>query len=83
MKEVNAPTHVREVPERLYDRAGAAARLSISLRTLDDQCALGNIPVVRIGRAVRFRPTALDFFIEANETRLNAKRRSAMRGGRK
>jgi excisionase family DNA binding protein len=64
----------------LYDRNEAAARLSVSLRTLDEQIALGNISVVRIGRTVRFRPAALEAFIEANETKLSARRRAAIRG---
>jgi len=73
-------TH-EETKALLLSRPEVAAKLAISLRTLDEQIALGNIPVVRIGRrSVRFRPSALDFFIEANETRLNAKRRAAIRG---
>lgn len=64
----------------LLTRPEAAAKLAISLRTLDEQIANGNLPVCRIGRSVRFRPSSLDYFIEANETRLNAKRRAAIRG---
>lgn len=71
---------VKESSVCLYDRLEAAARLAISLRALDEQVARGNIPVVRIGRSVRFRPSALEYFIEANETRLTAKRRAAIRG---
>lgn len=70
----------KETSALLYSRPEAAAKLAISLRSLDEQVALGNIPVVRIGRSVRFRPFALDFLIEANETRLNPKRRAAIRG---
>lgn len=78
-----SPKETRELSALLYDRPEAAARLAISLRTLDEQVALGNIQVVRIGRSVRFRPSALEFFIEANETRLTAKRRAAIRGKKK
>lgn len=67
----------------LLTRHEAAAKLAISLRTLDLQIANGNISVCRIGGAVRFRPTALDYFIEANEHRMSAKRRAAIRGTRK
>lgn len=73
----------KDLTALLFNREEAAQKLSISLRTLDEQIAKGNIPVVRIGRSVRFRPSALDFVIEANETRLSAKRRKAIRGGSK
>ncbi|MGD9419537.1 MAG: helix-turn-helix domain-containing protein [Verrucomicrobiota bacterium JB025] len=49
----------------LYDRHEAAARLSISLRTLDEQTARGAIEVIKIGRAVRYRDSALMAFVEA------------------
>lgn len=62
----------------LLSRPEAAARLAISLRTLDLETSLGNIPAVRIGRRnVRYRPAALDAYIEASESRVNPKRRTA------
>lgn len=67
----------------LYTRPQAAAKLAISQRNFDEQCALGNIPVVKIGKSSRFRPSALEYFIEANETRHNPKRRAAIRAARK
>ncbi|MES2438620.1 MAG: helix-turn-helix domain-containing protein [Verrucomicrobiota bacterium] len=73
----------KELIALLYTRPEAAAKLSISLRNLDEQIAVGNLPVCRIGRSVRIRPSALEFLIEANETRLTPKRRAAIRGNRK
>ena len=61
--------------KRLLDRPQAAAYLCIALRTLDEQTASGSLACVRIGRAVRFKPSALDDFIDANETRIAPKRR--------
>lgn len=72
-----SPKDEKELTALLYTRPEAAAKLAISLRTLDEQCALGNLPVVKIGRSCRFRPSALQYFIEANETRIRPKRRAA------
>jgi excisionase family DNA binding protein len=74
-----SPKETKEVSALLYDRAEAAARLTISLRHLDEQTALGNIRVVRLGRAVRYREAALVAFIEENETPLDPKRTAARR----
>jgi excisionase family DNA binding protein len=63
----------------LLNRGQAAEYLTVSLRTLDEQTSIGNIPVVRIGRACRFRKSALDYFIEANESRARPKRRAVAR----
>lgn len=52
----------------LYDRAEVAAMMTISLRTLDELVARGEIQVVRIGKAVRFTMSALEAFIEDHET---------------
>lgn len=70
------PTDEKELTALLYTRPQAAAKLAISLRTLDEQVALGNLPVVKIGKSARFRPSALQYFIEANETRIRPKRRA-------
>jgi excisionase family DNA binding protein len=67
----------KESKAMLFTRHEAAERLAIALRSLDEQVTAGNIPVVRIGRSVRFRPSALQFFIEANETRMRPRRRAA------
>lgn len=80
MEKHSAPQQTKELTTLLYDRPEVAARLAISLRTLDEQVSLGNIQVVRIGRAVRFRPSSLESFIEANETRLTEKHTRSPRG---
>lgn len=64
----------------LLNRPQAAAFLGVAMRTLDEQTANGSLKVVRIGRAVRFRPATLEDFIEANETAANPKRRRVARG---
>lgn len=64
----------------LLNRHESAAFLNVSLRTFDERVAKGEIVVCRIGRACRFRRAALEAFIDANESKLNAKRRAAIRG---
>jgi len=71
------------VPGALLDRHEAAAILNVSVRTFDERVSKGEISCVRIGRSCRFRREALDRFIEANESRLTAKRRASIRGNRK
>lgn len=53
---------------QLLNRAQAAAQLGVALRTIDELISNGSLKVVRIGRAVRFRPESLQDFIEANES---------------
>lgn len=48
-------------------RPEAAEYIGISLRILDERTANGEILRVKIGRSVRYRVSALDNFIEANE----------------
>ena len=54
----------------LWTPAEAAAALRISPRLLWSRTKLGEIPCVRIGKAVRYSPTALQATIDrmANET---------------
>jgi excisionase family DNA binding protein len=59
----------------LLTRLDAAGILNVSLRTIDEKIASGDIPVIRIGRSVRIRPEALERFVDANETRINFRRR--------
>ncbi len=72
-----------ETIDPLLTRIEAAAVLTISIRSFDQRVAKGEIQVVRIGRSCRFRRSSLASFIEANESRLTAKRRAAIRGTRK
>jgi excisionase family DNA binding protein len=63
------------VMQPLLTRLDAAGILNVSLRTIDEKIASGDIPVVRIGRSVRIRPETLELFVNANETRVNFRRR--------
>jgi excisionase family DNA binding protein len=68
---------------KLLKRLEAAKLLTVSLRTFDGLVLTGDIPVVRIGRAVRIKPEAIDRFIEASETRMKPwKRRGVRKGGK-
>ena len=67
----------------LLTRKEAADILKVSVRSVAQYIADGDLPVVRIGGSVRFRRVAIDRFIESSETRLSAKKRSAIRGGGK
>jgi excisionase family DNA binding protein len=67
-----------DAPKHLLTRIEAATALSLSVRMVDSLVRSGDLPVVRIGRSVRFRSSTLDYFIEARENR-GAKKR---KGGR-
>lgn len=69
MSPVNATT------APLLNRKEAGTILGVSLRTIDDLISTGDLPVVRLGRAVRIKPAAIDYLIEARETRGNKKNR--------
>lgn len=56
-------------PQRLLRLPEAALQLSVSLRTIHVLIASGALASVRIGRSVRVRPSALEQFVEARETR--------------
>ena len=53
----------------LLTRQQAAASLGVSLRTIDNLATSGDLPTIRIGAAVRIRPSALEYFCEAHESR--------------
>ena len=65
---------VKATIEKLLKRPEAAERLATSLRTLDASIASGDLEVIRIGRAVRIRESALELFIEARATRTNPRK---------
>lgn len=58
----------------LLNRKEAGIILGVSLRTVDELVSTGDIPVVRLGRSVRIRPSAIDYLIEARETRNNPRK---------
>lgn len=66
----------------LLNRKESGTILGVSLRTVDELISTGDLPVVRLGRAVRIRPSALDYLIEARETRTNPRKQSK-KGGSK
>ena len=67
--QTQQPPPAPDLSTLLYDRVEAAARLAISIRTMDDLIARRAIEFVKIGRSVRLRPQALVSFIEANTHR--------------
>jgi excisionase family DNA binding protein len=64
--------------EKLLTRKEAAAILGLGWRTVDENIAKGALPIVKIGRNVRIKPSELQKFIEARETRVNPRQK----GGR-
>jgi excisionase family DNA binding protein len=56
-------------PEPLYTRKQACERLNCSLSTLERLIRRGEIPVVRMGRKILIRESALERWIEAHEER--------------
>ena len=65
----------------LLTRQQAAALLGISLRSVDNLVTAGDLPAIHIGRVVRIRPSAIEYFCEAHESRRNPRtgKRSAVR----
>ncbi len=55
----------------LLKREEAAEALCVSIRKFDMLVESGDLAVVRIGRSVRIRQSAIDYFIEARESRVN------------
>ncbi|MDP3851450.1 MAG: helix-turn-helix domain-containing protein [Luteolibacter sp.] len=56
----------------LLTRSQVAETLAVSIRTVDELIHTGDLPVVRLGgKSVRFRPAAVQLFIEASESRRN------------
>jgi len=53
--------------DNLLSKQEAAQRLSISLRNLDNRIKTGSIPFVRLGRLVRFIPSDIQKYIEADK----------------
>lgn len=75
-------THGRNLPpvittNQLMTRSEAAEALALSVRMIDELVKSGDLPTVRIGRSVRFRPSALEYFVEARESRMNPRKKGA------
>ncbi len=51
----------------LLTRSEAAKALAVSVRKVDYLIAAGELPVVRMGRTIRIRPSAIEYFVEARE----------------
>jgi len=60
----NAPVGLCPVPRLLLTPKEAAAALGISPRLLWSKTKIGEIPCLRIGKAVRYSPTALQAWID-------------------
>jgi excisionase family DNA binding protein len=58
---------------QLLTRREAAECLRQSVRMVDMLIASGELPAVRIGRSVRIRPSAIEYFISARESRIKVK----------
>jgi excisionase family DNA binding protein len=56
------------VTTQLLDADQVAAVLLVSPKTVIRMAQAGELPVVRIGRYYRFRPEALDAWLEQRET---------------
>lgn len=65
---MNAKQPQQQTDERLIDEREAAAFLGLSTCTLrNDRLSARRIPFVKIGRAVRYRPSRLREFVEQSE----------------
>ncbi len=59
-------------PPGLVDTFETARRLGVRPRHVRDAVAAGRLPVVRIGRLLRFRPGDIDAFTAANRVVVGA-----------
>jgi excisionase family DNA binding protein len=65
----NSPTATQPTAQQLLRPLEAAERLAISPRTLWELTKRGAIESVRLGRSVRYSPTALAAFTEKGGAR--------------
>lgn len=54
--------------EKLLTRHEVAERLALSLASVDRLLASGRLPFLRIGGAIRFRPAAIDQWLDRDCT---------------
>jgi excisionase family DNA binding protein len=52
--------------DTLLDKAEAARRLGVSIRTIHNRIKAGTIPHVRLGKLIKFIPADLERFIQAH-----------------
>lgn len=69
MPETKEQTEDARTPVLLLNATEAADALSIGTRKLWELTNCGDIPCVRIGRAVRYDPEDLKSWIQRNKTR--------------
>lgn len=67
LPDLGDPRDHRIEDDRLLDNRAAAAFLQVAPRTLYKWAAQGRVPVVRLGRAVRFRVSALRMLVHEHE----------------
>ncbi len=62
----HSPTVAPPARQPLLTRRQVAEVLAVELRHIDRLLVANELPVVRIGRSVRFKPEDVERFIEAN-----------------
>lgn len=70
---MEAPANLQPIPLLLLTQEQAAAALNISERKFWDIVRDGGIPRVRVGRCLRFRPSDLQKWIDAQVARESAR----------
>lgn len=60
--------------DELLTREQGAKIINYAIRSIDKDIAAGNLAVVRIGRLIRIRPSAIEAYIAARESRVNLRR---------
>lgn len=67
MTEAATTADITTLPRRLYTQEEVARMLALSVRTVKELTATGELPCRRIGRAVRYADADLDYFVDALE----------------
>ena len=65
MRDINSPVELLTLQQ-------AAERMGVSARFVRSQAKARRIATVRLGRLVRFQPKALDDYVDASTTRVDA-----------
>ena len=56
-----------DIPQALLTTDQVAARLNVSRRTIQRHVRVGNLAAIKIGTAVRFRPSTVDAWARSME----------------